>query len=90
MRLHAPQGPLTFDTLDFGEAGCEPAPKGDDPHTKQTLEEVVSRHIDTVLKRCGGKIHGPGGAAEHLGIKATTLRARMDKLGIRYKKYAGN
>ena len=29
---------------------------------------------------------GPGGAAELLGINASTLRNRMNKLKIKYKK----
>jgi hypothetical protein len=29
---------------------------------------------------------GPGGAAELLGVKPTTLRWRMDQLGIRYRR----
>jgi len=33
---------------------------------------------------CRGKIHGPGGAAEALGVHPSTLRKRMDKLGIVY------
>jgi hypothetical protein len=31
----------------------------------------------------GGRIHGPGGAASILGINPSTLRSRMQKLGIR-------
>ncbi|MCD4683883.1 MAG: hypothetical protein K8R86_11420 [Bacteroidales bacterium] len=30
-------------------------------------------------------MHGPGGAAELLGINPSTLRNRMNKLGINYK-----
>jgi transcriptional regulator with GAF, ATPase, and Fis domain len=48
------------------------------------LDEVISLHISNVLRMTKGKVHGPGGAAELLGIKANTLRARMDKLGIKY------
>jgi DNA-binding protein Fis len=33
-----------------------------------------------------GKVHGPGGAAELLGINPSTLRNRMDRLGISYGK----
>jgi transcriptional regulator with GAF, ATPase, and Fis domain len=50
----------------------------------QKLDEVVSLHIARVLKMTKGKIHGPGGAAELLGINASTLRNRMNKLGIAY------
>jgi hypothetical protein len=34
----------------------------------------------------GGKIHGPGGAGELLGVNPSTLRYRMEKLGIPFKK----
>jgi transcriptional regulator with GAF, ATPase, and Fis domain len=50
------------------------------------LDEVIRTHIENVLKLTGGKIHGCGGAAEVLKIKATTLRDRMDKLGIPYRR----
>jgi transcriptional regulator with GAF, ATPase, and Fis domain len=48
------------------------------------LDEVISHHISKILSRTGGKIHGPGGAADLLGINPSTLRNRMNKLGIRY------
>jgi len=47
-----------------------------------TLDEVQRRHIRKVLDLVGGKISGPGGAAEILGLKPTTLRSRMEKLGV--------
>ena len=48
------------------------------------LDERVAAHITRVLALTGGRINGPGGAAELLGIKPNTLRARMDRLGVRY------
>lgn len=48
------------------------------------LEEAMSLQISKVLKMTKGKIHGPGGAAELLGINPNTLRGRMSKLGIIY------
>jgi hypothetical protein len=38
------------------------------------------------LRIANGKIHGPGGAAELLGMNPNTLRWRLDKLGIRYRR----
>ncbi len=35
------------------------------------------------LKRSGGRIYGPGGAAELLGIKPSTLTTRIKKLGLK-------
>ncbi len=51
-----------------------------------TLDEAMSRHIEQTLERTEGKIHGENGAAALLGIPATTLRHRMDRLGISYIK----
>jgi len=46
------------------------------------LEELERRHIMTVLKKTGWRVAGHGGAAEVLGLKRTTLQAKMKKLGI--------
>jgi DNA-binding NtrC family response regulator len=48
-----------------------------------TLDEMDRRYISYVLEQTGGKIGGPGGAVETLGIKRTTLISRMKKLGLR-------
>ena len=53
------------------------------------LDEAMSLHISKVLKLTQGKIHGPGGAAELLGINPNTLRGRMGKLGITYGRKKG-
>ena len=50
------------------------------------LDGMTSQHIRRALSKTDGKIHGPDGAAELLGLNANTLRNRMNKLGIRYKK----
>jgi DNA-binding NtrC family response regulator len=49
-----------------------------------TLDEVMKRHIHNALKHTNGRVHGPKGAAELLGINPSTLRSRMKKLGIDY------
>jgi transcriptional regulator with GAF, ATPase, and Fis domain len=43
---------------------------------------VQRRHIRRVLEMTSGRISGPGGAAELLGLKPTTLRSRMERLGL--------
>lgn len=48
----------------------------------QKLQDVERRHIVAVLEQTGWRLSGRGGAAEVLGLKRTTLRARMQKLGI--------
>jgi transcriptional regulator with GAF, ATPase, and Fis domain len=52
-----------------------------------TLNTVVSEHIKTVLKATQGRIEGSRGAAKLLGINPHTLRARMRKLGIDWRKF---
>ena len=47
-----------------------------------SLDEITARHIRRALKAAGGKINGPGGAAQILGAHPNTLRKRMNKLGI--------
>ncbi len=46
------------------------------------MEEVERTHILKILKRTGWKVSGQMGAADVLGLKRTTLEARMRKLGI--------
>jgi hydrogenase-4 transcriptional activator len=50
------------------------------------LAEINLRHIKKVLHIANSKIHGSGGAAELMGINPNTLRNKMNKLGIDYKK----
>jgi formate hydrogenlyase transcriptional activator len=44
---------------------------------------VQRAHILSVLERVGWRVSGEKGAASLLGMKPTTLEARMKKLGIR-------
>jgi DNA-binding NtrC family response regulator len=48
-----------------------------------TLENVERNHILRALAETRWVIHGKKGAAEILGINPSTLRSRMEKLGIR-------
>ncbi|HVN06784.1 MAG TPA: sigma 54-interacting transcriptional regulator [Bryobacteraceae bacterium] len=38
-----------------------------------------------VLRECGGRVSGPKGAAERLGLRRTTLQSRMKKLNIEHE-----
>ncbi|MFB9076690.1 sigma-54-dependent transcriptional regulator [Flavobacterium procerum] len=49
----------------------------------KTMEEMEKEHIMTALQNCGGKVSGPGGAAELLQIQPQTLYSKMKKLGIK-------
>ena len=48
-----------------------------------TLEDAERQHILRALRQTEWRIAGPKGAAAILGMKPTTLQARMRKLGIR-------
>jgi formate hydrogenlyase transcriptional activator len=47
-----------------------------------TLGDSERAHIRRALVATSGRLHGPAGAAALLGINASTLRSRMQKLGI--------
>jgi len=80
-----PSGPIDFEHM--GQLQADKIPRqGESSESIATLDEVASQHILMVLSNAGGKIHGKGGAAELLGVNASTLRNRMNKLGIRYRK----
>ena len=48
-----------------------------------SMEEVERRHIQEALKRAAGRINGPGGAADLLGMNPSTLRSRMKRCGVK-------
>jgi formate hydrogenlyase transcriptional activator len=50
--------------------------------TPDRLDEVERAHILRILERCGWRINGAGNAAAVLGLEPSTLRSRMQKLGI--------
>jgi formate hydrogenlyase transcriptional activator len=51
--------------------------------TMETLESAERGYILRALKGTNWVIHGKKGAAEILGINPSTLRSRMEKLGIK-------
>ncbi len=58
--------------------------KSDNPFADlPSLDEIQRRYIKYVLDYTGGKIAGPGGAAEILGMKRTSLYSRMKQLGMK-------
>jgi len=48
-----------------------------------TLEDVERRHIESVLRQTNWMIEGERGAAKVLNLNPSTLRSRMQKLGIK-------
>jgi transcriptional regulator with GAF, ATPase, and Fis domain len=68
------QAPLESLSLNRSRAAVTGAPL--------TLEEAETRHIIAALQEVNWVIGGPKGAAEKLGLKRTTLIAKMRRLGI--------
>jgi transcriptional regulator with GAF, ATPase, and Fis domain len=52
------------------------------PRRSDRLDEVEREHILHVLRRCEWRVDGAGNAAAMLGLNPSTLRSRMQKLGI--------
>jgi transcriptional regulator with GAF, ATPase, and Fis domain len=57
-------------------------PPGSAERDSVRLVDVEREHVKSVLDSTGWRIRGVGGAAERLGLKATTLETRMAKLGL--------
>ena len=58
-----------------------------EPDTFLTLDAAMTRHVERALAQSGGKIEGPGGAADLLGVNPHTLRGRMRRLGIEWARF---
>jgi len=68
--------PLLFPSRDSGAA--RPDAEG-----FARLDECLSNNIRSALKKAKGRINGPGGAAELLGVNPSTLRNKIKRLGIK-------
>jgi hydrogenase-4 transcriptional activator len=79
----------------LGPAAGEPAvvepPARLDPalDIDASLEGVIRRHIEAVLRACEGCIEGPRGAAKVLRLNPATLRSKLRKLGISAEAFRG-
>jgi two-component system, NtrC family, response regulator AtoC len=63
-------------------AARTPAPSARRGRRDATLDDAQRDAILAALRATGGRLAGPDGAANRLGIKRTTLQSRMVKLGI--------
>jgi len=65
----------------------EPAPEREattrEVLTEAELQRSHDNNLRAALEQTGWKIYGPGGTAELLGMKPTTLTARIKKAGLR-------
>jgi formate hydrogenlyase transcriptional activator len=60
----------------------QPVALRDTASTREVLENIERQHILTALRESGWVVAGESGAASRLGMKRSTLQARMRKLGI--------
>jgi len=79
-------------TLDIPASELRPsAPAATKSRTREESEVIPDKEMSrrmrnnmvAALKRSGGRIYGPGGAAELLGIRPSTLSTRIKKLGLK-------
>lgn len=77
---------LRFPELTISSPGpSHPArgiPEKDRILTASELKEQERRNLIRALDRCGGKIFGPDGAADLLGMKPTTMASQIKKFRI--------
>ncbi|MGD1063272.1 MAG: sigma 54-interacting transcriptional regulator [Terracidiphilus sp.] len=76
--LHAPLAELE---------SMEEETEDDAASVNPTLQAAERETILRALREAKGVIGGPGGAAERLGLKRTTLNSKMKKLGIERGDY---
>jgi transcriptional regulator with GAF, ATPase, and Fis domain len=82
----ARDGQLRFDSRPAATAPRPPSPSSPLPLLSRAAMEKHQRDaIAAALERSGGRVSGPGGAAELLGMKSSTLFSRMSVLGLRQK-----
>jgi transcriptional regulator with GAF, ATPase, and Fis domain len=60
-----------------------------DGGTLKQLLALERRSIQEALQKSGGKIYGPGGAAELLGLRPTTPSSKIAALGIKGRQPLG-
>ncbi|WP_431294535.1 sigma 54-interacting transcriptional regulator [Pedobacter sp. P26] len=77
--LLSSNGKFNADHLELGAKNEEPLSQ----NGIKTINDNERDHIIRVLELCKGKVAGIGGAAELLGIPATTLNSKIKKLDIR-------
>jgi transcriptional regulator with GAF, ATPase, and Fis domain len=85
MRGKGKNEPLRFEHLELLEETKVLGLELETGENLLTLDETMSRQIRHALEKCNGRISGPRGAAQLLGINSNTLRSRMRKLGISFR-----
>ena len=69
--------------LNLGDWFSPKKKKITEPENFLTLDDMQRNYIIEILKHTNWKVSGVNGAAEILGMRPTTLKSRIDKLGIK-------
>lgn len=80
-------GPAELSDVRTGEDQALDASSSTSRPRPDSLAELTRQHIQQILRETCGRIEGPLGAAKRLNINPHTLRYRMRKLGIDWKRY---
>lgn len=76
-------GPLRIDLAEPATASAAAAPdESAEVLTDAEVREFERANLRRAMEQSGGKVYGPGGAAELLGVKPTTLRSRLASMGV--------
>jgi DNA-binding NtrC family response regulator len=74
--------PVTFDSIVWADEDNERAAVTTEKVESMNIDYVNAKHMRKVLKMTKGRINGPDGAAELLGLNPSTLRHRLRTLRI--------
>jgi transcriptional regulator with GAF, ATPase, and Fis domain len=86
--IFAQGGALDFDLpvsgIDLTSFGSQPPDQAESEYLTETeMRRRERENLFVVLQKAGWKIKGVNGAAELLGVKPTTLIARLEKMGLK-------
>ena len=75
---------LRFDFPDARQRGRRAAPAVDRGVVlpQSEIKRIEQENIRAALAQTDGRVHGPGGAAELLGMRPTTLASRIKRMGL--------
>jgi len=77
-------GRLVIDLPAAAAPAASPAPiSATDIISETEMDALTRRNLIAALKRADGQVFGPGGAAELLGVKPTTLVSRLKRYRLR-------
>ncbi len=77
-----PGQPLIFQHVHFTLPPSEKPTSNTDEKQPLRLDDILTNHFQRVLNLTEGRIYGPGGAADLLGLHPDTFRHKLKKLGI--------